>query len=523
MEHRSSTQSTRIAASPTRESAVSSISSSQATPVAQDPRLESTNETIAAELPTPTQTQELAPTTTFGATTRDIDSTNQPLSARARGKRKATDTSAPDAEESSRVVPSAPTPKKPRKTRKDKGTTKKPKGVSTTLEGGAETTESAPPEQNVPLESEFSLSGALIRAAEQNRAKRDRRPAQPVTSSTIELRTRRRGKRAGTPDDADERKIDITTNTMGSITHDRRIGKISEREKLMRTIDWDEVRKKRQEQRANAKPRRRGPTPERDPNQENNDEQESEAGPSTAPIDRVRPTQQQAQVRIVNGVLVTDETTLVIDRRANLQSSNAMLETVEESDLTASLNTQSWLNANKRDVGDNEPLYTPTDRWSTRDTDAFYEALRMFGTDFSIISHMFPGRTRRNIKHKFVKEERSDPARIKAALNGEKVTMDFQTYLNNTGQTESDFKDPRALEEELKLEDERHKAEVEDVKKQYEETQKQRKLAEGAGGGGDGGQAGAQGEAAKKGRRKKKGKNETRGGEDVEVLGTIDD
>ncbi|KAJ0077619.1 hypothetical protein Patl1_36484 [Pistacia atlantica] len=48
---------------------------------------------------------------------------------------------------------------------------------------------------------------------------------------------------------------------------------------------------------------------------------------------------------------------------------------------------------------------TPTVRWSKQDTDLFYEAVRQFGTDLSMIQQLFPGRTRQQIKLKYKKEE----------------------------------------------------------------------------------------------------------------------
>ncbi len=46
------------------------------------------------------------------------------------------------------------------------------------------------------------------------------------------------------------------------------------------------------------------------------------------------------------------------------------------------------------------------------------QALATFGSDFNTIATLFPSRTRRAIKLKFTREEKSDPGRIDAALKG---------------------------------------------------------------------------------------------------------
>ncbi|KAF2403269.1 hypothetical protein EJ06DRAFT_457408, partial [Trichodelitschia bisporula] len=58
------------------------------------------------------------------------------------------------------------------------------------------------------------------------------------------------------------------------------------------------------------------------------------------------------------------------------------------------------------------------ERWTDTATDKFYAALSQFGCDFMIISQLFPGRTRRQVKAKFVREERADPERVREALQG---------------------------------------------------------------------------------------------------------
>lgn len=58
----------------------------------------------------------------------------------------------------------------------------------------------------------------------------------------------------------------------------------------------------------------------------------------------------------------------------------------------------------------------PRARWSKPDTERFYEAIRQFGTDMSMIQQLFPGRTRHQIKLKYKNEERRHPMKINEAV-----------------------------------------------------------------------------------------------------------
>ncbi|KAL9684694.1 hypothetical protein QQ045_022135 [Rhodiola kirilowii] len=59
---------------------------------------------------------------------------------------------------------------------------------------------------------------------------------------------------------------------------------------------------------------------------------------------------------------------------------------------------------------------TPRVTWSKVDTELFYQGIRQFGTDFTLIQQLFPGRTRNQIKLKYKKEERQHPQRITEAI-----------------------------------------------------------------------------------------------------------
>ncbi|KAL8050552.1 hypothetical protein ABFX02_06G088200 [Erythranthe guttata] len=78
---------------------------------------------------------------------------------------------------------------------------------------------------------------------------------------------------------------------------------------------------------------------------------------------------------------------------------------------------------------------TPKSRWSKQETELFYEAMGQFGTDLSMIQQLFPGRTRRQIKLKYKKEERQQPLRLREALtNRSKDLSHFKRVIESLKQ-----------------------------------------------------------------------------------------
>jgi transcription factor TFIIIB component B'' len=55
-------------------------------------------------------------------------------------------------------------------------------------------------------------------------------------------------------------------------------------------------------------------------------------------------------------------------------------------------------------------------RWSEGDTELFYKALEICGTEFSLIGSLFPNRERKQIKAKYLRECKLNPERIDDAL-----------------------------------------------------------------------------------------------------------
>jgi transcription factor TFIIIB component B'' len=160
-------------------------------------------------------------------------------------------------------------------------------------------------------------------------------------------------------------------------------------------------------------------------------------------------------MRIVNGEIVLDTSSLQIDRHADAARDADEMEQVEENLLTRKINSASF---GKR---------TKVESWDMEMTNLFYRGLRMFGTDFMMISKMFPGRSRRQIKLKFSNEERKNPDRIKQTLLGPRETVTLEDYSDMTNTV---YDDPKIIEQELAAEkrkiEEEHEKQIQAAKDQ---------------------------------------------------------
>ncbi|KAF3915586.1 hypothetical protein ABW21_db0206851 [Orbilia brochopaga] len=220
------------------------------------------------------------------------------------------------------------------------------------------------------------------------------------------------------------------------------------------------------------------------------------------------------QMRIVNGQLILDETSLQVDRRERDVGADGPLEIIEESNLTRRVNSATWSKREK------------TERWDDEETERFYDALSMFGTDFEMMSKMFGGRSRRMLKNKFVVEERRNPRMITAALK-KKIPVDMAEYSRLASR---EFGDVEAVEDELRKIREEHEQGLAAAAAESSALTKERneaalaELEKEANG-----EAGAEGDKSDKTaqKRQKKGKQKfvsRQGGDDeAVVVGTVDD
>jgi transcription factor TFIIIB component B'' len=287
--------------------------------------------------------------------------------------------------------------------------------------------------------------------------------------------------------DPELHEIDPEALSMYTITKQKRYGKTSEREKRMAEIDWDEVKRKRRAEAEGLQTETTQPSNAQQKEQnavastedaEGNAESENQDNATT------RAVEGGLGFRVVNGEIVEDEDTLQIDRRAQAQAEIAMQAPVEEeNDLTRFHNRTTYMNDRKRDEKDRVPMWkSKSDPWSEDETDRFYEALKNWGTDFMIISQLFPPKTRAQIKKKFNREERLDAERINAALLGkDPVRMDLNAYALAANLDVAEFNKFDSLEHAQSLISESMKDKEEAMRvavKEAEETERQRAVHE---------------------------------------------
>jgi len=113
------------------------------------------------------------------------------------------------------------------------------------------------------------------------------------------------------------------------------------------------------------------------------------------------------------------------------------------------------------------------DRWTPEETTKFYEAVSALGTDFNLIAHLFPMRSRNQIKTKYKYEEKRNPAKLQIHLvSRRKFNVDSYSKVSNVaiqdvGSIESELERVRQEHErQMQIEEEsRQEAKVEDQQK----------------------------------------------------------
>ena len=267
----------------------------------------------------------------------------------------------------------------------------------------------------------------------------------------------RRRRRAPTPEGAETMKITPSEVRMMDLCRDGGTGRKSEREKELEELERAEFIRNKQRQLEEVMSGAEG------------DSQATPLESTEVPQERLdRQREQEESVAhnvpntvIVNGQIQIDETSLEIDRHAAaaLERNAEQLDAVDETEMTRKINSATWL---KRDKSGG---------WNEMLTDRFYDGLRMFGTDFEMISKMFPGRTRHKIKLKFCKEEKVNGNRIKATLLGEKLAVDLPELEKIAG---TEFDDPEELEKDLEEDRIRLQEETAAEKQALDEAKRER-------------------------------------------------
>lgn len=295
---------------------------------------------------------------------------------------------------------------------------------------------------------------------------------------------KQRRPRASTPEGSEVVRIVPSVVTMFELSaRNIRTGWKSEREKLMAQIDWAGVKRRRREEETGLaqQPRPANATTSASNNEDGNagegaDEDDLDERLARA-VAKNKKKQQTLKIRLVNGEHVVDEASQFVDRHALANGEeDESVEEVEEDDLTKKFNTQSLIRLRRKDPAERVRNWDP---WTMELTDRFYDCLGKFGTDFMVIAKCFPGRTRREIKAKFVREERDDPERVHDTLTGaaSDESWNLETFKSLANVSSDNITDPRQFEAELeKLREERER-EIEQQKKETAELERQKKLA----------------------------------------------
>ncbi|KAK9436147.1 transcription factor tfiiib component [Metarhizium brunneum] len=316
------------------------------------------------------------------------------------------------------------------------------------------------------------------------------------TPNATGSRSSSRRARSLTPEDAEDQVVDLQKLKMSDLTRDLRIGKKFSRH--------DELRERERKARLKLKLDKDGDTPSEagvdgtqspapgSTNGTTTKANSSTSTPSTAAAAAAAAAATAGpQFRIVDGQIIVDQSSLVMDRhaRAAAARANEDMETIEENDFTRLITSSSFMNTSK--------LRGPN-VWTDPETELFYRGLRMFGTEFEMISKMFPGKQRRHIKLKFNREERHNPKLIDAAVMGEKtIRIDIDEYRAFTG---AEFESLETIEAEHRKIEETYEAERQRVADEQAEIMRKKKEELFAD------EDGEDGGLKKKGKGKKKGK-----------------
>lgn len=176
------------------------------------------------------------------------------------------------------------------------------------------------------------------------------------------------------------------------------------------------------------------------------------------------PTQRQTVQlqKSKDGTILLDQESQQLDRHANNKAEDTPVSTREIDRYSTIINSYSFSTKERQE------------RWTEAETLQFYQALSVWGTDFNLISHMFPTRSRHQIKTKFKYEEKRNPTKVQLYLVHRRK-VDIVDYAKISGteivkleDLEQDLERVRAQHnEQLKVkEDMKLQAKAEDAQRQ---------------------------------------------------------
>jgi len=115
-------------------------------------------------------------------------------------------------------------------------------------------------------------------------------------------------------------------------------------------------------------------------------------------------------VKIIDGQIVLDEQSLFVDAPTLVPSVDGII-----TEPAAHITSASYSNR------------SASEKWSSAETDEFYEAIRRYGTDFTLLEKLFAKRSRKQLKSKFKREEKENPRRVDDALKNT-IPIDIDHY-----------------------------------------------------------------------------------------------
>lgn len=124
------------------------------------------------------------------------------------------------------------------------------------------------------------------------------------------------------------------------------------------------------------------------------------------------------QMQIVGGEIQVNTESIFVDRHRQAAEELGDSRVVEEeTSYSKILNNASY---SKHKIAE---------RWDNAETEKFYVALSTWGSDFSILSQLFPGRSRRQLRNKFKLEERKNRVKLDLALE-RRLAVSAEEYVN---------------------------------------------------------------------------------------------
>ncbi|EXJ85405.1 hypothetical protein A1O1_05769 [Capronia coronata CBS 617.96] len=247
----------------------------------------------------------------------------------------------------------------------------------------------------------------------------------------------RRLSRLPTPEDAEERSIDPEEISMGDLVRDNKLGKKSETEKKMQQ-NWEDIKRRRQEE---VERRREAAAQRKHGRQILTSNQD-------APVE-------ESQVHVPQQIIVNGQIVVAAESREVAFGAGVEQAVIKDADVALE-DDRIYKYVHQGTLGKHAGRRRGT-RWDDEQTELFYKGLRMFGTDFSMIANLFPSLDRKQIKLKFLIEERAHPVRVKRSVAA-KEPVDIDEYSMLTNQQ---FEDPAALQAELDAEEKRLREEDE--------------------------------------------------------------